>query len=176
MAEWCGREFVVIAPGASPSGTAARWLRRCAASRLAISEAQVILFLLDGHEEFTALDHDIAVQLRSGKAIIPVVNKIDALKAGAIYPSSNGTRRAAGISAAIPRHQRPSDAARLLPLVEEPIYSEDVVKVAVVGRPNGQSAHQRHPRRRGSLSAKWPAQPVKPWIPASNTRVSLRFH
>ena len=142
VAEWCGREFVVVDTGGITFGDSdplAAQVRRQA--ELAISEAQVILLLLDGREGVTALDHDIAVQLRkSGKEIIPVVNKIDTPKGKeAIYPFFElGLGEPLAVSAA---HGRGTgellDAVcALLPPVEESLYPEDVIKVAVVGRPN----------------------------------------
>ncbi len=142
LAEWCGREFVVVDTGGITFGDSdplAAQVRRQA--ELAIAEAQVILFLLDGREGITALDRDIAVQLRrSGKEIIPVVNKIDTPEGrDAIYPFFElGFGEPLGVSAA---HGRGigdllDAVCALLPQAEKFVYPEDVIKVAVVGRPN----------------------------------------
>ena len=79
VAEWCGRQFVVIDTGGitfEREDSITVQVRRQA--QLAVEEAQVILFLLDAREGPTALDQEITDLLRrSGKTIIPVVNKVD---------------------------------------------------------------------------------------------------
>ncbi len=142
VTEWCGRTFVVVDTGGITFGSGdplTEQVRRQA--ELAVSEARVILFLLDGQEGLTALDHEIAGQLRkSGKEIVPVVNKIDFHEANAnIYPFFElGMGEPMAVSAS---HGRGTgdllDAVcALLPKEKEDDYAENVVKVAVIGRPN----------------------------------------
>jgi GTP-binding protein len=141
-AEWCGRSFAVVDTGGITFGGGdpiSNQVRRQA--ELAVAEAQVVIFLLDGREGVTALDKDIAEQLRrSGKTIVPVVNKIDhpagELAVAAFYELGMGEPLA--ISAA---HGRGTGdlldrVCALLPPGEGESYPEDAVKVAVVGRPN----------------------------------------
>lgn len=140
--EWCGRNFVIVDTGGITFGSGdplSVQVRRQA--ELAVSEARVIIFLLDGREGFTALDQDIAVLLRkSGKDILPVVNKIDFHEARtAIYPFYElGMGEPLSISAA---HGRGAgdllDAiCARLPAEEKEEYPDEVIKVAVIGRPN----------------------------------------
>ena len=88
-AEWCGRTFAVVDTGGITFGgkdLLSTQVRRQA--EVAVAEAQVVIFLLDGREGVTALDKDIAEQLRrSGKTIIPVVNKIDRPESEAEVPA-----------------------------------------------------------------------------------------
>lgn len=140
--EWCGRNFVIVDTGGITFGSGdslSAQVRRQA--ELAVSEARVIIFLLDGREGLTALDQDIAVFLRkSGKDILPVVNKIDFHEARAeIYPFFElGMGEPLSISAA---HGRGAgdllDAiCARLPAEEIEEYPDEMIKVAVIGRPN----------------------------------------
>ncbi|MGB4444479.1 MAG: GTPase, partial [Dethiobacteria bacterium] len=79
IAEWREESFIVVDTGGlsfERDDPLLRQVRRQA--ELAIEEAAVILFLLDGREGPAPLDQEIAALLRrSGKPVIPVVNKID---------------------------------------------------------------------------------------------------
>ena len=141
-AEWCGRSFAVVDTGGITFGgkdLLSTQVRRQA--EVAVAEAQVVIFLLDGREGVTALDKDIAEQLRrSGKTIIPVVNKIDRPESEVEVPAfyELGMGEPLAVSAA---HGRGTGdlldrVCALLPPDETEIYPEDAVKVAVVGRPN----------------------------------------
>lgn len=143
-AEWRGRNLVIIDTGGITFGSGdhiSDLVRRQA--ELAIEEAPVIVFLLDGREGLTALDEEIAdILRRSGKAIIPVVNKLDRIE---MEIEKYGFYRLAfdeplPISAAHGRGtgellDKIYDA---LPPAEsdEELYPEDAVRVAVIGRPN----------------------------------------
>jgi GTPase len=142
FAEWCGRSFVVVDTGGitfEKDDPLAEQVRRQAA--VALDEAVLILFILDGREGLTPLDEEIAVLLRrGGKAIIPVANKIDhpgasdgayafyRLGLGEIMPVSAAHGRGTG--------DLLDRICALLPAGEEIPYPADAVKVAVVGRPN----------------------------------------
>jgi GTPase len=79
ISEWSGRELVIIDTGGVTFGSEDRisvLVRHQV--ELAVDEANLIIFLLDGREGLTALDEEIGLMLRrSGKPVIPVVNKID---------------------------------------------------------------------------------------------------
>lgn len=142
-AEWQGESFILIDTGGisfDRDDPLTRQVRRQA--DLAIEEAQVIIFLLDGREGPVPLDMEIADRLRrSGKPVIPVVNKLDQPadmgEATAFY--SLGMGDPLPISAA---HGRGTGdlldrICELLP--EEPADTgpaEDAIKVALIGRPN----------------------------------------
>src|ERR1700737_871809 len=96
--EWRGRRFVIVDTAGLVLGKdrdeipAQRELRRRMEeqSRLAIDEADLVLFVLDVREGPTAIDHDIAQLLRkSRRPVLVVANKTDGkgheALAGAFY-------------------------------------------------------------------------------------------
>jgi GTPase len=145
ISEWSGRELVIIDTGGVTFGSEDRisvLVRHQV--ELAVDEANLIIFLLDGREGLTALDEEIGLMLRrSGKPVIPVVNKIDIFEqeAGKFGFYSLGFGDPLTISAV---HGKGS--GELLDLIlnllppdskqEEEHYRPETVKVAVIGRPN----------------------------------------
>lgn len=112
--------------------------------RLAIAEAQVLVFVLDAREGLLPQDHAILAELRrSGKPLIAAVNKTDGLDVDAAL----GEFSAFGIRAMVPlaaAHGRGTEEliAALLPLLPESdtddaaAGEDDSIRVAIVGRPN----------------------------------------
>lgn len=104
-AEWLQREFTMIDTGGIEFITAEsheipKMMRFQA--QLAIEEADVILFVVDGKQGITIADEEVANLLRaSGKPVILVVNKIDSVNQEAnIYEFYNlGIGDPIGISA-----------------------------------------------------------------------------
>jgi len=144
LLEWAGRELVIIDTGGLTFGIDDQlsMLVRHQVN-LAIEEAQVIIFLLDGREGLTALDKDIANMLRkSGKSIIPVVNKVDYIEAenskfdffalGMADPLTVSASHGKGIGDLL------DNISKLLPDYgdQEDDCQGDEIKVAVIGRPN----------------------------------------
>lgn len=80
--EWSGIHFILVDTGGimiHPRGQIEDNVRKQAL--IAIEEADLILFLLDGPTGITHIDHEIArILKRSNKKILPVVNKIDDAK------------------------------------------------------------------------------------------------
>lgn len=142
IVEWRGRNFVVVDTGGitfDRKDPLAMQVRRQA--KVAIAEADLILFIFDAREGPASLDHDIADLLRrSGKAVIPVVNKVDSLDCRAlVYPFYRfGLGELASISAAHGREigDLLDRIIAELPVVEAPRYPENIIRVAVIGRPN----------------------------------------
>lgn len=142
--EWSGRNLVIIDTGGLTFGRddqIATMVRHQV--KLAVEEAQLIIFLLDGKEGLTALDQEIGLLLRrSGKTVIPVINKVDyhemdpvkynfyVLGFGEPIPVSASHGRGTG--------ELLDHICKLLPPEEngEEAYAADAVKVAVIGRPN----------------------------------------
>lgn len=112
--------------------------------RLAIAEAQALVFVLDARDGLLPQDRTILDELRrSGKPIIAAVNKTDGLDEQAALAEF----AAFGIAATLPlsaAHNRGTDRllAALQPLLPEDAHEElapdegDSIRVAIVGRPN----------------------------------------
>ncbi len=144
MSEWCGRDLVIVDTGGITFGEGdhlTSMVRRQV--ELAVEEARVIIFLLDGREGLTALDEDVAEMLRrSGKTVIPVINKIDyremdnarydfySLGFGDPLTVSASHGRGIGdlldrVCSLLPEAVRTDEQAAI-----------DAIKIAVIGRPN----------------------------------------
>ncbi|RLA88466.1 MAG: ribosome biogenesis GTPase Der [Deltaproteobacteria bacterium] len=141
---WHGRSFMVIDTGGldlgSKEGLSVLVKQQC---QLAIEEADLILFIMDGKAGLTPLDEEIAKILREQKKdVFFIVNKIDdpshtdkifdfyKLGVEKIYPLS--------ASHGYGFHQLMEEIIQKFG-VEETVLEEreeDKIKVAVVGRPN----------------------------------------
>ena len=143
ISEWRGRNFVVVDTGGVTFGKQDPLTTRVQQQiNLAVEEARVIIFLLDGREGLTALDEEIGNMLRrSGKPVLPVVNKLDTFNAefnkynfynlglGDPLPISAEHGRGTGELLDVIYGYLPGEEDALARL-------EDAVKVAVIGRPN----------------------------------------
>ena len=110
-------------------------------SQLAIEEADIILFLMDGREGLTPADEEVAGMLRQvGKPVLFVVNKVDgpnqeaalgefyALGVNDLYPVSAEHRL--GVGTLI------DEVLELLPEQEEGQESLTETRLSIIGRPN----------------------------------------
>ncbi|HKM17640.1 MAG: ribosome biogenesis GTPase Der [Firmicutes bacterium] len=76
--EWLTKEFILVDTGGIETGedTITRQIR--VQAEMAIEEADVIIFVVDGREGLTAADEEIAQQLRkASKKVILCVNKVE---------------------------------------------------------------------------------------------------
>lgn len=142
--EWLGRKFTLIDTGGIEFKDKSTPLsdKMKQQAEMAVEEADVILFLVDAKAKVTADDEQIAKYLRkSGKQVLLVVNKVEdftrfenegheylALGLGEPIPISavHGMNTGDMLDAAVSR--LPEDAGD--------DYDPDVVKIAVIGRPN----------------------------------------
>ncbi|KPV43556.1 ribosome biogenesis GTPase Der [Alicyclobacillus ferrooxydans] len=142
QADWNGQNFLLIDTGGielADADEVANLIR--VQAELAIDEAQVIIFLVDGRSGLTSSDHEVARMLRkSGKPVVLGVNKIDHPNhLAAVYDFYElGFDEPIGISS---EHGHGTgdllDAVvRQLPRTDEDTYDEDVIKIALIGRPN----------------------------------------
>lgn len=134
--------FILIDTGGFEPETNDRLLQQMREqSQLAIEEADVILFVMDGRDGLTPADRDVVDMLRRvNKPVFYVVNKVDGdkletaigdfytLGVGDLYPISAEHNRGVNdlmdeVVAALPRQATGPD-------------DEEVTKIAVVGRPN----------------------------------------
>jgi len=139
--EWLNHWFTVVDTGGIDTGTdvITRQVRRQA--EIAVEQADVILFVVDGRAGLTGADEEVANLLRrSSKPVILCVNKIESVQQGqeAVLDFYRlGLGEPLLISA---EHGR--NIGDLLDLVVQEMPSdrdedsEDLLKVAVVGRPN----------------------------------------
>jgi len=141
-AEWNGRSFNVIDTGGIEIDGDDGLLRSVRMqAELAIEEADVIVFMVDAKAGVTNADEEVAQLLfRSRKPIVLAVNKVDNLqRMDDIYEfyslgfgdplplsGSHGT----GIGDLL------DEAVNRLPVKEDQVYHDDVIKVALIGRPN----------------------------------------
>jgi GTPase len=109
--------------------------------QLAIDEADVILFMMDGKEGLTPSDKEIADILRKlNKPVFYIVNKIDGPKheEKGLEFYGLGIEPLYSISAehGYGTNGLMDEVIKVLPSLTETKWDQDVTKVAVVGRPN----------------------------------------
>ena len=142
-AEWCGRVFDIVDTGGIEPGTDSEilaFMRKQA--EIAIQNATVIVFLCDIKTGMTASDQEIAnMLLRSQRPVVLAVNKCDQVghTNPDIYEFYNlGLGDPIPVSA-VHGHGTGDllDACvQYFPQEEEPEGPDDVVKVALIGKPN----------------------------------------
>ncbi len=142
-AEWLGKSFTVVDTGGidftSEDNSILGQVRKQA--KLAVEEADVILFVVDGRTGITSADENVAEMLRrTNKPVILVVNKVEQFKGNeTVYEFYQlGLGDPVPISAV--------HGMNIGDLLDEVIshfkdiptddYEPDVIKIAVVGRPN----------------------------------------
>ena len=150
-AEWSGRKYLLVDTGGLENESAAALEQSVQAqSRLAVAEADVVVFLLDGKDGLNPLDREAVDGLRrASKPIFFAVNKLDSQRRGDnLYEFfALGLARLYAISAEhglgiadlmddvvarLPQGAPESEDDDLEPLLE----GSRPLRVAVVGRPN----------------------------------------
>lgn len=141
--EWRNREFMLVDTGGiepNSEDVILKQMRRQAL--LAIEKADVIVFLTDLKSGVTASDYDVAAMLqKSGKPVVLCVNKCDSIgePPPEFYEFYNlGLGDPIAVSAA---HGHGSgdmldEVFKYFPEEKEEEYSEEYIKVAVIGKPN----------------------------------------
>jgi GTP-binding protein len=142
--DWEGRAFdLVDTGGIEPSTDNEILLFMREQAMLAIDTADVIVFVTDITTGVTAADHEVAnMLLRSGKPVVLAVNKMDAT--GPVNPDiyefySLGMGDPIGVSA-VHGHGTGdllSACVRHFPPESDLEEREDVISVAIIGKPNG---------------------------------------
>lgn len=111
-------------------------------SKLAVDEADVIFFMVDGRAGLTSVDQDIASELRkSNKSIYLIVNKVDGMDEQVAQAEFQrmGFAHVYGVSASHGRGVQPllKNVTVDMPSFAPPEPSDDKsIKIAFVGRPN----------------------------------------
>ena len=141
-AEWYGHAFSVVDTGGfDPTSEEGMLPLMRAQAKIAVDEADAILFVTDGREGLTAADEEIFLILRAApRPVFVVVNKIDgkqqyaealqmhALGVEHVWPVS--AEHGAGISDLM------EAVVEALPVFDEEAEEAGRVRIAVVGRPN----------------------------------------
>jgi GTP-binding protein len=138
---WLDKEFLVVDTGGlTLSGREEMEIQVQKQAQLAIEEAVVIVFLVDGRQGLTYLDEEIAGMLRrQGKPVILAVNKIESVEQSIVDFYQLGLDDPLPISAA-----HGLNIGDLLdkivsffsPVPGEKQQEDEVIRIAVVGRPN----------------------------------------
>ncbi|MCQ6558050.1 ribosome biogenesis GTPase Der [Paenibacillus mendelii] len=140
--EWNGRAFSIVDTGGIEIDGEDEIMKSVRMqAELAVEEADVIIFMVDAKAGLTHADDEVAqMLLRSRKPIVVAVNKVDNLNRhddiyefyslgfGDPIPISGSHGMGIGdlLDAAVAR----------LPEIEEEHYEDDVIRVALIGRPN----------------------------------------
>lgn len=141
-AEWLGREFTMIDTGGIEFETNDKILTAMRnQAKLAIDEADVIMFIVDGKTGMTSADNEVAVILRNTrKPVLLVVNKVDNMKNEAdIYEFYNlglGDPIAISATNALNIGDMLDRLVENMPREHAEQEDNDQIKVAVIGRPN----------------------------------------
>ena len=150
--EWCGRKFdMVDTGGIEPTTDSEILLFMREQAQIAIDAATVIIFVTDLRTGVTAADQDVAnMLLRSKKPVVLAVNKADSTGAtdlGVYEFYSLGLGDPIPTSA-VHGHGTGDlldECLKYFPPVEEEEEDEDLIKVAIIGKPNvGKSSLVNH--------------------------------
>lgn len=142
VSDWNGQSFSVIDTGGIEiDGEDAILKSIRVQAELAIEEADVIVFMCEAKSGLTSSDEEVAqILFRSGKPVVLAINKVDNMKRSEdIYEfyslgfgdpigisGSHGTGIGDLLDAVVER----------LPELTDEVYDEDVIRVALIGRPN----------------------------------------
>ena len=141
-AEWLGKEFTMIDTGGIELDTSDAILRSMRQqAQIAMEEADVILFLVDGRAGLTLADEEVGKMLRTTKKpVLLAVNKIDSPKQETdVYEFYNlGLGDPVPISAtnAMNLGDLLDALVALFPEGAEEEKESDEISIAVIGRPN----------------------------------------
>lgn len=142
-AEWCGHEFTLIDTGGiEPSSKDIILAQMREQAQLALDMADVILFMVNVRDGVTAADKEVAAMLQKcGRPVLLVCNKVDNpgnppmemyefynLGIGDPYPVSS--IHGMGLGDLL------DEVVSLFPEAEKQQEEENVIRVAVVGKPN----------------------------------------
>lgn len=141
-AVWLNHEFTLIDTGGIEIFSNDKIVNEIRTqANIAMDEADVILFLVDGRAGLTSADEDIAKILRgSVKPVIVAVNKIDSIQLDVntfeFYNLGLGTPIGISASNALNLGDLLDEVVEKFPAVETEPRDEDEIRIAVIGRPN----------------------------------------
>ena len=144
-AEWDGKRFLLVDTGGFEPETAdAMYSKMREQTTLAMEEADIIIFLMDGKQGLVPSDIEVSHRLRaSGKPVIYAINKVDGVRHEGLLPDFYrlGTdtffplsaQHGAGFSDLM------DELRRILPDMDKGPEDEEQVsvpRIAILGRPN----------------------------------------
>lgn len=142
-AEWRGRKFTLIDTGGIEPYAEDKIMQQMKRqAEIAIETADVIVFMVDAKEGMTASDKDVATMLRkTNKPVILAVNKVDRIgetpaEAYEFYNLGLGDIVPISSIHGLGMGDLLDEIYKNLPEVEEDDNNEDIIKVAVIGKPN----------------------------------------
>jgi ribosome-associated GTPase EngA len=141
-AEWLNHEFIMIDTGGIEFDESDHILRSMRSqAELAIEEADVILFLVDGRAGLTSSDEEVArILRRTQKPVILAVNKIDSFDREALiydfYALGLGDPIPISASNAMNLGDLLDMVVAAFPRAADADAESDEIAIAVVGRPN----------------------------------------
>ena len=141
-ANWLNHEFTMIDTGGIEIESEDKILNSMRAqAKIAIDEADVIVFVVDGRAGLTSADEEVAKILRNAnKSVIVAVNKIDSpqLDMNVFEFYNVGLGDPIGISAsnALGLGDLLDAVTAAFPKAEEEVRDDDEIRIAVIGRPN----------------------------------------
>jgi GTP-binding protein len=140
--EWLDKNFHIIDTGGIEVGTDDQLLAHIRAqAELAIDEANVIVFLVDGHDGVTAADKEVAeILFRSRKPVVLAVNKLDNPKMLSerydFYELGLGEPFGISVLHGIGLGDLLEEVFKHFPEEGEVEYDPETIKFALIGRPN----------------------------------------
>ncbi len=140
--EWQNKYFTMIDTGGiEPKSNDVIMSQMRRQAEMAIETGDVILFLVDGLEGITTTDREVAEMLRkTKKEVVLVVNKIDTPKTPdtvyEFYELGLGTPIVISAGQALGLGDLLDEVVKHFPEDKDVDYNEDVIKIAVIGKPN----------------------------------------
>ena len=141
-AVWLNHEFTLIDTGGIEILSNDKILNDIRAQAdIAMDEADVIVFVVDGRAGITSSDEDIAKILRgTNKPVIVAVNKVDSIQLDVntyeFYNLGLGTPIGISASNALNLGDLLDAVTEHFPKVEKDLHEDDEIRIAVIGRPN----------------------------------------
>ncbi|MBQ7198964.1 MAG: ribosome biogenesis GTPase Der [Selenomonadaceae bacterium] len=141
-AVWLNHEFTLIDTGGIEILSNDKILTDIRAqANIAMDEADVIVFVVDGRAGITSSDEDIAKILRgTDKPVIVAVNKVDSIQLDVntyeFYNLGLGTPIGISASNALNLGDLLDAVTEHFPKVEKDVHEDDEIRIAVIGRPN----------------------------------------
>ncbi|SDY86520.1 GTP-binding protein [Evansella caseinilytica] len=140
-AEWLNQEFNIIDTGGIEINDEPLMMQMRYQAEVAIDEADVICFIVNGREGVTAADEEVAQMLfRTKKPVVLGVNKLDDHtmheRLYEFYGLGIGEPIAISGSHGIGLGDLLDEAVKHFPKEKHEEYDEDTIKISLIGRPN----------------------------------------